>query len=114
MTTTVYEVYQEIIDLNLLEDRREYSEEDLQLNQPQFGPTEINQLYRLIQSNFEPGVESLYRSDWTDEQGQKDAILLAQTITESIHQGYDGWSDQEKATIVLYLHDLGLAMKNSK
>ena len=40
--------------------------------------------------------------------------LLATTITESLHQSLDGWSEGEQITIMRYLNDIGLAMKNTE
>lgn len=101
----VWKSYEEIGELNLLEDRREYSLEDLQWSEPTFSQEEINYLYRLIQMNFHPSAGKIYRSNWTSEE----ALKLAENITESIHQGLDGWTDAEKVIINLYLHDLAIA-----
>jgi hypothetical protein len=105
----IWQTYEGIIDADVLEDRREYVTEDLQ-KAYDLNTLEAIYLERLIQSNFDPEAESLYRSHWTDE----DAQNLAECVTESIHQGLDGWDDRDKAVITLYLHDLGLALKAMK
>lgn len=56
-------------------------------------------------TNKEPHLFSLYRSNWTAE----DALVLGETITESIHQDLDGWSDEEKVVINKYLEDIQVA-----
>lgn len=48
---------------------------------------------------------SLYRSNWSNE----DAQVLAQTITEAIHEGLDGWSPKEQKVIKAFLEDVALA-----
>lgn len=53
---------------------------------------------------------SLYRSNWPTD----DAELLAMTITESIHDGLDGWTKQEQEVIERYLADIALACAESK
>lgn len=56
-----------------------------------------------------PNIEKLYKSNWSDE----DAQVLAEVVTESIHQSFDGWSSREKTVIRKYLNDLGLAYSKS-
>lgn len=57
-------------------------------------------------TNPQCDVESLHRSYWEPE----DAVRLAETITESLHQDLDGWSDEEKQVIKAYIEDIGRAM----
>jgi len=64
---------------------------------------EVEYLNKLSDSSVGP----LYQSQWEPEA----AVALAQTISESIHQSFDGWSDQEKAVIQMYLADLAIAFK---
>lgn len=54
-----------------------------------------------------PNIAILYRSQWSPE----DAVKVTELITESIHQGFDGWSSREKSVIRKYLNDLGIAYK---
>lgn len=98
--------YETIIDYDLLEDRREYSKEDLQVANPEMDSEQIDYLYRMIQSNFptDPS-ETLYRSNWKAE----DALKLAENISEAIHQEFDGWTEGEKVIIHLFLKDLEVA-----
>lgn len=55
-----------------------------------------------------PHIARLYKSHWTDKEAQQ----LAEIVTESIHQNFDGWTSQEKSVIRKYLNDLGLAIEN--
>ncbi len=54
-------------------------------------------------------TELLYKSNWKPE----DALILGETITESLHQNLDGWSSRDKSVIRKYLEDIGLAYKLS-
>jgi uncharacterized protein YcgL (UPF0745 family) len=101
----VWRVYERIIELDQLEDRREY-EIDQHCKMYGFTLEEGTYLYKLIQADFDPKTESLYRSHWEPE----DAMDVAVTLTESIHENFDGWEDHEKAIIKLYLHDISRAM----
>jgi hypothetical protein len=111
---SVWAVFQEMKeDDYVIEDRREYEKDQLQ-KMYNLTETEADQLYRLVQGEFTDKT-SLYRSNWTEtQQNMEDAVLLAETISESIHQGYDGWSDEEKVVIQLYLNDIGVALFHSK
>ena len=103
----VWALYQEMIDTDVLEDRREYSDEDL-VQAYGTSPEETKYLMRLILSEFAPCTAALYRSHWNF----RDAQGLGRCVTESIHQGFDGWEDSEKVLIQLYLHDLGTALRS--
>lgn len=108
-TKKVWKIYQEYIDLDLLEDRREYSINDHQ-RQHNLTMSDATTLYKLVQTHFTEKAKSLYRSHWDE----KDALELAINITEAMHQGLDGWSDQEKVVITLFLHDLAVAQYYSE
>lgn len=60
-------------------------------------------------TNKYPNIAKLYKSNWTNE----DAQVLAEVVTESIHQNLDGWTSQEKSVIRKYLNDLGNAYQQS-
>lgn len=106
----IAKAYHELLDTDLIEDRREYSSQDLHAANPDWTAEEAIYLYELIQNHFDPKADSLYYSQWSTD----DAMILAQNITESIHQSFDGWEDWEKIVIERYLHDLGLAQKAAK
>ncbi len=106
----VYSTWQELSDNDVLEDRREYDLELLAESEPHLNPEQVTYLYDLIQIPFEQYVATLYRTTWSD----KDAQVLAENITESIHQSLDGWDDGEKVIIELFLHDLGRAQYHTE
>jgi len=103
----VLRILNDLNDADVLDDRREYDEEEFQLSYPDLSSEQVSYLNDMVQSYFEPDVASLYRSRWSDG----NARILAETITEAIHQDFDGWSDGEKVIIRLFLHDLGRAVK---
>lgn len=104
----VWETYEAILDTDVLEDRREYSFEDIQ-KMYDLNDGETQYLLKLIASNFNPNASSVYRSTWEPDEAMK----LAQNITEAIHQELDGWEPHEKVIITLFLHDLAIAQKVS-
>jgi hypothetical protein len=53
---------------------------------------------------------SLYRSQWAPA----DALLLAEMITESLHQGLEGFTARERKAIEKYLADIELAMEHGR
>ncbi len=59
----VWALYQEMIDHDVIEDRREYSEQDL-VHAYSTTPEETDYLMRLIMSEFAPCTAALYRSYW--------------------------------------------------
>lgn len=51
----------------------------------------------------------LHRSCWyRTEKDVLDAITVCQTITESIHQSHDGWTEEEVKTIEAFLKDIAV------
>jgi len=70
-----------------------------------------------------PDAEARYLHDLIKEQTDPryciDAIptqpgdMVLDTIKESIHQGFDGWSEHEQLIIRAYLADIALAVANS-
>lgn len=45
-------LFDELIDLDLLEDRREYAEDDLKTSYPDLNDAEVTRLYEMIQEQF--------------------------------------------------------------
>ncbi len=103
----VLQILNDFHDNDLLDDRREYDVEEFERSYPELSREQATYLNEMVQSYFEPNVGSLYRSQWSDG----NARVLAETITEAIHQDFDGWSGGEKVIIRLFLHDLGRAVK---
>ena len=52
----------------------------------------------------------MYRTEWTEQ----DAVLVARTISESLHQSLDGWTEDEAKVIRAYLDDIALACQVTK
>ena len=46
-------LFDELIDLDLLEDRREYAEDDLKTSYPDLNDEEVKRLYKMIQDQFQ-------------------------------------------------------------
>ena len=59
-----------------------------------------------------PCLSDMYRTDW--DQNPIEAVHVCQTITEVMHQSYEGWTDAEQSTIKAFLNDLALAVRNGK
>lgn len=72
---------------------------------------EMKYFQRLIDANMNADgqADTLYHS-----QGDpvRDAAI-GECIGESIHQDFDGWEDRDKVVIMLYLYDLGIAVKET-
>jgi hypothetical protein len=83
----VYKIYRGFIDDGLLEDRLEYGEEDLQSAYPFLNKEEVKYLYRLVQSNGDPGLVSSL--------DEVPAGLIKECLQESIHSGHDGMTATE-------------------
>jgi len=98
----VWQTYQDILDNDLLEDRREYSTDDY-ITSYEMTREEADYLDRLVQAHFDAEAVEPYG-----------APELGETVTESIHQGFDGWSDGEKAVIQTYLNDIGKAIYHGR
>ncbi len=101
----VLQILEDLEEADVIEDRREYDEEEFARSYPDLTAEQVSYLHELVQSRFE-NVASLYRSSWSATNGR----IVAETITEAIHQGLDGWSDGEQVVIRLFLHDLGRAV----
>ncbi len=102
----VLQILNEFVESDVIDDRREYDEGEFARSYPDLTAEQVSYLNELVQTYFEPNVASLYRSQWSDTNGR----IVAETITEAIHQDFDGWSDGEKVVIRLFLHDLGRAV----
>ena len=102
----VRQTFEDISNSPHWENHREYAQEDLKLAY-ELTDEQTYYLHQLVQDQFDPDVTSLYRSQWI----AKNAMIVAQTITEALHQSLDGWSDGEKVIIELFLSDLGRAVK---
>lgn len=117
----VYELWEEFeADDSLMNDRREYDVEDL-LKAYHLTHEQAFYLHWLIRLENDKDFETLYswadhskRMEGSTAERYKDRILrlecLEETITESMHQNFDGYSEGEKVIIQGYLMDLGIAV----
>lgn len=55
-------------------------------------------------------IALMYESYWHTPELTDRAVVIVEQITESIHQGFDGWTELEQLTINKYLNDIGLAV----
>ncbi len=108
----VYQVWQGLDEADLLDDRREYDEEELATSYPELNEIQVSYLHELIQLPFNPDYRSLY-SITPNNDAEPDAQLrmscVSETIGECMHNSLEGWSDGEKVVIELFLMDLGIA-----
>ena len=98
------DIYNEWVREDLIEDRLEYTDEDLKLAYPQLGDLNIQYLRDLLDDvrNDKPIIDLDY-----------DAELIKEMIGEACHQGLDGWSVEESACIEAFLRDIGIACANA-
>lgn len=96
-TAKIWSAYAQIVDLELLEDRREYTAEDLAKG---FDLTESEgkELHELVQGQFDPDVMPLDKIP-TD--------TVKNYLLDTTHNGMDGWEAHHRTTIELLLIDLG-------
>lgn len=92
----IWKVYQEIIEQNLLEDRREYGVEDL-MNSYFLNTQEAEMLNRLIQDAFDP--------ECAVELQNIPAEIVKEYLAETIHGGMEGFEGRE-ITVQLLINDL--------
>lgn len=96
------ELMSDIVDKELLEDRREYTETDLKLAYA-LTDEEARDLYSLIQAEFEPDLPYL------------DAItpeVVKEYLEESIHGDWEGFREEHKLALDLMIADLRRYTKN--
>lgn len=106
----VYDIWTQMIDDGTIEDRKEYDKEMLltmYFNGLPASPNEliqVNYLYRLIQTGFDPDAGSIL---------SQDPKQIGETLQEACHQSLDGWEPGEKVIIELFLQDIAKAVKLS-
>jgi len=98
-------IYQGWIKDDLIEDRMEYSVEDLQKAYPDLSDQNIKYLTELL--NDVRAGKGIINLDYSGD-------LIKEVIGEACHQGLDGWSEIEQATITAFLRDIGLACSLSQ
>lgn len=121
-----YQLYSEIEDAGVLEDRREYSREDLQHGYPEESEFTIDRLYDLIQTDFETNVECL---EWqwdrllkalrihkigggchlTDEAAQRLGHFVFDYMLAAMYDcNWEGFNDEELWGIKVLLRDMAI------
>ena len=101
---TVRELFEEIVNLQLLEDRREYSKEQLQ-EQNALTTEEAEDLFFLIQREFDPTIAQ-YSLD------EIPALTIKEYLQESIHGGWDGFPERDQIGFVRLIDDIMLYYHN--
>lgn len=99
----VHEIYQGILENDLLEDRREYSIDDLMSsysypNGPIMQRREAQYLYQMIQNNFDPEVTPI-------EKVTPEAIK--QYFEDTLFNNFDGWEPHEIPVVMAVIADIG-------
>jgi len=103
---TVREIFEEIVDLQLLEDRREYSKEMLQ-QQNDLTTEEAEDLFFLIQREFDPTIAQYGGLD------EIPALTIKEYLQESIHGGWDGFPERDQIGFVRLIDDIKRYYHNS-
>ena len=93
------ETYDLLEEQDLLDDRREYTEEDLKLSLPELHADEVNCLYNMIQGTF-IDVSNL------------DPKAVMAYFGEAEHGSWDGWESLERGVINMLKADIATAIKN--
>lgn len=101
----LYTTMMSIVDQDVLEDRREYTAEDL-MNMYVLMPEEAAQLHSWIDEQFRTPPKMA-----TD---LARAYIFMQMVDEAEHQNFDGWDDMAKGVIYLFLTDIRRAVRVSQ
>ena len=101
--TTPMGIYNEWVREDLVEDRLEYSKEDLEQAYTDLEPIQIEYIQELL--------DDVRNSKGIINLGDNGDLVL-EMIGEACHQGLDGWTQTEQNTISAFLRDIGLAVKN--
>lgn len=114
LTPSVLALYNEIVQEDLLEDRREY---DVQLLQTSYelGIGEAMELHELIQSNFVVKNETVEEDALFDalktivaHDGMQVKRALVEYIAESEQGSWDGYTASDVASITAFMTDFAL------
>ncbi len=95
--TDLMELFLDWQEHDLIEDRMEYTWDDLKESYTGLTDTDCKYLQDLLEcAECESSIAWL---GWEPE-------LIVECIQESSHQGLDGWTKREQATIYAYLRDI--------
>lgn len=95
----------EFVDLDLIEDRTEYTTEDFQSAYPHLSAQECEDLYYLVQTHVDPDHVSPYEffGKATDAQ----ARIFTDGCVEALHGDLDGWDNEhDRIVIERFLADM--------
>ncbi len=97
--TETYKVYQDLKDLDELEDVASFTSEQLALRLI-LTLESATLLHKLVEDHMDQGPH------W-----DVDPVLLTEALGEAEHQSYDGWSDSDKVVIMSFMADIRKALK---
>jgi hypothetical protein len=103
--TDVMSIYLGWIKEDLIEDRLEYCLTDFQKAYPDLDEVKMTYLLELL--NDHRGGQGIINMNYPGE-------LIKEMLGEACHQGLDGWTETEQATITAFLRDIGLACNLSQ
>lgn len=98
--TDAMSIYNEWLREDLIEDRLEYGREDLEQAYPSIDKLGVDYLMELLDD---------VRADKPIINLNFPGELIKEVIGEACHQGLDGWTIEESATIGAFLRDIGIA-----
>lgn len=118
LTPKILALYNDIIENDLLEDRREYDVQELTISY-QIGIGEALELHHIIQANFTIGNEPAVLENKLFESVKKIVGFpgiqvkraLCEYIEESDFQGWEGYTAADIGSIDAFLKDLALSME---
>jgi hypothetical protein len=119
LTAKVLALYNEIVENDLLEDRREYDVAELQSSY-QIGIGEALELHHIIQANFTAETPTLPNEMFESIKtivsypGMQVKRALCEYIEESDFQGWEGYTAADIGSIDAFLKDLALAMVSAE
>lgn len=93
----IYDILNSFDDSGVIEDRFEYTQEDLASSNPDLNEAEVAILYCLLQ-------------DWREFGGidfdNIDPKIMKEYLKETLHNSFDGWRDEAKITLMSMMFDL--------
>lgn len=100
---TIGQIWKDIVDHDLLDDRFEYDPDELAMSYA-LDKDDSMVLWLAIQGTQDP--------DRSIDQQRPEAIIEA--LVEADHQDLDGWTDDHKVVIRAFMSDIGIAAHNTE
>jgi hypothetical protein len=108
-TNKIENLLLDMVENKVLEDRREYSREDLQSSYS-LTEQEATDLHWMIQCNFNPKYINPY--GFLEHRTIAEAQKFCEGCLEALHNSLDGWdSEHDRITIERFLSDIALYAK---